>query len=249
MAKKYYDENGNEVKVKQKRGGCLKWLLYGFILMILLGACGALLDDGEEEDVTKEQNPEETVEKEEDSETVENDSEEESEPVENDIEDEEESEPAEEKTEDTDDDEEPEDEEDEEFHKNDDDVMIFDQYGEVSLSVNTLVSKFSVDMIDEIKKHKDEFTNGAVFRLAGPLVDEYGNETKKYVISVYYTQDTIDKINVDNWPLNISDGLYKTADGVIVHPALRDNKHAQTKVYEGEQPEEYTYSVDSEYEE
>lgn len=44
MAKKYYDENGNEVKVKQKRGGFLKWLLYGFILMVVLGACGALLE-------------------------------------------------------------------------------------------------------------------------------------------------------------------------------------------------------------
>src|SRR5699024_7304153 len=81
MAKKYYDENGNEVKVKQKRGGCLKWLLYGFILMILLGACGALLDDGEEE----EQIPEETVEKEKDD-----SDEEKSEPAENDAEDEEE---------------------------------------------------------------------------------------------------------------------------------------------------------------
>lgn len=92
MAKKYYDENGNEVKVKQKRGGCLKWLLYGFIVIVVLGACGALLDDGEEE----EQLPEETVEKEEDS------SEEESEPAENDAE-EEKSEPAQEETEVTDD--------------------------------------------------------------------------------------------------------------------------------------------------
>ena len=72
MAKKYYDENGNEVKVKQKRGGCLKWLLYGFMAIILLGACGALLDDGEEEDVTKEQK---TEEKEEKSEPVEEESE------------------------------------------------------------------------------------------------------------------------------------------------------------------------------
>ena len=84
MAKKYYDENGNEVKVKQKRGGCLKWLLYGFMAIILLGACGALLDDGEEE----EQIPEETVEKKEESEPVENDTEEEkSEPVEEESED------------------------------------------------------------------------------------------------------------------------------------------------------------------
>ena len=84
MAKKYYDENGNEVKVKQKRSGCLKWLLYGFILMILLGACGALLDDGEEEDVNKEQKTEETVEKEEDSSE---EKEEKSEPVEEESED------------------------------------------------------------------------------------------------------------------------------------------------------------------
>ena len=240
MAKKYYDENGNEVKVKQKRGGCLKWLLYGFIVIVVLGACGALLDDGEES-ITENKNESE---KEEVSETVENDSEEESEPAENDAEDEEEYEY------DFDDEEESEDEEyGEGIHKNDDGVMIFDRYEEISLSINSLVAKFSTDMADELKEHKDDIDNGAVFRLAGLLTDDYGNEVKKYVISVYYTQDTIDKINVDNWPLDINNGLYKTADGVIVHPALRDNKHAETKVYEGEQPEEYTYSVDSEYEE
>ena len=90
MAKKYYDENGNEVKVKQKRGGCLKWLLYGFIVIVVLGACGALLGDGEEEEITEEQKPEETVEKEE-----------ESEPAEEEAKEEEQSEPTEEKTEDT----------------------------------------------------------------------------------------------------------------------------------------------------
>ena len=99
MAKKYYDENGNEVKVKQKRGGCLKWLLYGFILMILLGACGALLDDGEEE-VTEEQKTEEIVDKEESKEEDDSD-EEKSEPSEEKTKEEEQSEPTEEKTEDT----------------------------------------------------------------------------------------------------------------------------------------------------
>lgn len=222
MTKKYYDENGNEVKVKQKRSGCLKWLLYGFIVIVVLGACGALLGDSEEE-VTEEQKTEEASKddetKEEELETKKE--EEQKEENDNEI----------------------------KISENEVGVMIFDQYGEVSLSQNTLVAKFSRDMAEELKKYKDETKNGAIFRLASPLVDEYGNETKKYVLAVYYTQDTIDKINVDNWPLNISDGLYKTADGVIVHPALRDNKHAETKVYEGEQPEEYTYSVDSEYEE
>ena len=244
MAKKYYDENGNEVKVKQKRGGCLKWLLYGFMAIILLGACGALLDD-DEESITENKNESE---KEEVSETVENDSEEDSEPVEEeseDTEDEEEEDEYDFDTEDKDEDE----EYGEGIHKNDDGVMIFDRYEEISLSINSLVAKFSTDMADELKEHKDDIDNGAVFRLAGPLTDEYGNETKKYVISVYYTQDTIDKINVDNWPLDINKGLYKTADGVIIHPALRDNKYTETKVYDGEQPDEYTYSVNTEYEE
>ena len=99
MAKKYYDENGNEVKVKQKRGGCLKWLLYGFMAIILLGACGALLDDGEEE-VTEEQKTEEIVDKEESKEEDDSD-EEKSEPSEEETKEEEQSEPTEEKTEDT----------------------------------------------------------------------------------------------------------------------------------------------------
>ena len=79
-------ENDNEVKVKQKRGGCLKWLLYGFIVIVVLGACGAILDDGEE--VTEEQKTEESKE-----EKV-SDENEESEPAENETESEEDEKPA-----------------------------------------------------------------------------------------------------------------------------------------------------------
>ena len=240
MAKKYYDENGNEVKVKQKRGGCLKWLLYGFIVIVVLGACGALLGDGEDNKDTvnepkteEDSKDDETKEEEKDKQEKENS----------------ETKKKEEQEKKAKEQEEKENDGEIKISENEDGVMIFDQYGEVSLSQNTFVAKFSRDMAEELKKHKDETKNGAIFRLASPLVDNYGNESKKYVMAVYYTQDTIDKINVDNWPLNVSDGLYKTADGVIVHPALRDNKHAETKVYEGDQPEEYTYSVDSEYEE
>ena len=71
-------------KDTEKRGGCLKWLLYGFIVIIVLGACGALLDDGEEE----EQKPEETVDKDEKSEEDSSEEKEEkSEPVEEESED------------------------------------------------------------------------------------------------------------------------------------------------------------------
>ncbi|WP_195853167.1 DUF4352 domain-containing protein [Aerococcus sanguinicola] len=43
MAKKYYDENGNEVK----RGGCLKWIGIGIIVIIVLIILGAIFSNGE----------------------------------------------------------------------------------------------------------------------------------------------------------------------------------------------------------
>lgn len=49
---------------EKKKKGCLTWLLYGFIAMIVLGACGALLSDGEEEQPVAEQ-PKEDEKKEE----------------------------------------------------------------------------------------------------------------------------------------------------------------------------------------
>ena len=47
MPDNFYDENNMDPKDKKERNGCLKWLFYGFIAMVLLGACGAVLDDGE----------------------------------------------------------------------------------------------------------------------------------------------------------------------------------------------------------
>ena len=49
MAKKYYDENGNPVEVKEKkRGGCLKWVLLIIGVLVLFGACAAIFSDSED---------------------------------------------------------------------------------------------------------------------------------------------------------------------------------------------------------
>lgn len=43
MAKKYFDEHGNEIVVEEKkRGGCLKWALIIIGVLILIGACSAM---------------------------------------------------------------------------------------------------------------------------------------------------------------------------------------------------------------
>lgn len=45
MARRLYDEHGNEVRVK-RRGGCLKWLGIGLILFVVIGFIGAMgIDD------------------------------------------------------------------------------------------------------------------------------------------------------------------------------------------------------------
>lgn len=48
MARKYYDENGNEVK----RGGCLKWGGIAFGVIILIGACGTIFSDSDTQDTS-----------------------------------------------------------------------------------------------------------------------------------------------------------------------------------------------------
>lgn len=45
MARKYYDEHGNEVK---KRGGCLKWIGIGVLVIIVIAILGAIFGGGEE---------------------------------------------------------------------------------------------------------------------------------------------------------------------------------------------------------
>lgn len=47
MAKKYYDEHGNEVVVKKGGGGCLKWVAIIFGVLILIGACTMIFSDGD----------------------------------------------------------------------------------------------------------------------------------------------------------------------------------------------------------
>jgi len=110
-----------------------------------------------------------------------------------------------------------------------DGIAVFTDAKEPTLSENNMVSNFSIEMTDALKKHHEEIENGAIFRLANTLEDTYGNEEQVYTLVVYYSQDTIEKINYDNWPSLVASGLYDTADTVLVHYVLNNNKHAEGK--------------------
>lgn len=75
-----YDKNGNPVYIenKKKKGGCLKWLLIAIGVIVLLGACGAMLggnDDSKDEKSTSEQSSNESDDNKEESEDTSNDEE------------------------------------------------------------------------------------------------------------------------------------------------------------------------------
>ena len=49
------------------------------------------------------------------------------------------------------------------------------------------------------------------------MVDEYGNASEKVILKLFYTQETLDKINWENF---LSENIYKIADNADVHPEL-----------------------------
>lgn len=129
-----------------------------------------------------------------------------------------------------------------------DGVAVFTDDQKIVFSINTKLEGFSYDMTQLLKEHHAEIENGAVFATADVLTDTYGNEEKRYTMAVYYSQDTIDKINYDNWPMLDSNGLYETADGIILYNAIADNKVTNSKPTDAA-PDIYYSIVGSLYEE
>ncbi len=81
---------------------------------------------------------------------------------------------------------------------------------------STLISGFNNDMLKELERYKDEITNGAILIAAAPFESE---GDKFPVISVYYSQKSLDKIDFEK-ALDNDEYLYKNADYVDVHNTL-----------------------------
>lgn len=98
-------------------------------------------------------------------------------------------------------------------------------------SKDSYVRLFSMDSADILRKYHEEIDNGVVFRLALPLTDVYGNRSYRIEAVAYFSPETIDKINFDNWPVRESTGLYETADNVGIHYGLAEYEHLYGKRY------------------
>ncbi len=130
-----------------------------------------------------------------------------------------------------------------------DGVDVYTDFNNITISPNNYMSNFSIEMTDLLNEVHQDLTNGVVFRNATTLTDGYGNEEKKIVVNVWYPQETIEKINYDNWPVLIGEDLYSTADGVIIHFALGQDVDEDNKIASDDAPQFYRDSIGADYEE
>lgn len=128
-----------------------------------------------------------------------------------------------------------------------DGIDVFTTYSDIILTPNVFMSNFSVDMSELLNEKNKELSNGVIFRNATTLTDKYGNEDKLIVVGVWYSQETIEKINFDNWPQLIGEDLYNTADSVLVHYTLGQSVDVENKQNENA-PQIFKDSIGSKYE-
>lgn len=204
MAKKYYDENGNVVKVK-KRGGCLSWIV---MLVVLVFVINFFLPSDETEsnqntdtiEVTEIESSEEIIESE-TSEVVESESVEEASLSDDPIE----AEAMRVFGDDFDD-----------YSFEEGIININAQIGS-NLTTSMAVRGFELKIIELAEGLSDENFNSLLVTGYTDFVNQYGNEENSRGYFVELPKETIDKINFDNF---ILDNLDSISNQYWVHPAL-----------------------------
>lgn len=124
-----------------------------------------------------------------------------------------------------------------------DGVAVFTDTREIVFGLNSHLDIFSADMTDLLKENHQNIDNGAIFRSLDTLTDEYGNEERTITVVVYYSQETIEAINYDNWPTLDASGLYDTADGTWVHAALSEGNVENNPPSNSEEVPEIYYTM------
>lgn len=117
----------------------------------------------------------------------------------------------------------------EEPYEIEDDIAIFTDDNDSIFSAKQHVDSFSAEMTQALKENHKDIKNGAIFRSVKTLSDKYGNEEKTNVLAVYYSPETIEKINYDKWPTLDASGLYDTADAMWAHPAFKEKGAKENK--------------------
>jgi hypothetical protein len=124
--------------------------------------------------------------------------------------------------------EEPEDEESEEVPEETNENIEFLDSGMALVTDNSNITFgetshleiFSGNHVTTLSDNYEQFENGVIFRNVMALQDQYGNQEDTNVIAVYYSPETINQINFENWPTLDETGLFEPADNVFIHNVL-----------------------------
>lgn len=224
--KKLYDQHGNEVKnARVKKPFYKKWWFW--LLILIMGGIGSM--GGEEETVTPQETEQtevvaDTNDLEEETDTAEKPNSEEAEEeakkkAEEEKRAQEEAAEKERKA--------AEEQAKKEAEKVDENITflengiaLYTDNRNIVFSEKSHIENFSGTHVTTLKENVNHFDNGVIFRNVITLQDQYGNQEDTNVIVVYYSPETIEKINFDNWPTLDARGLYETADNVFIHYVL-----------------------------
>lgn len=75
-----------------------------------------------------------------------------------------------------------------------------------------------------IENYKDFTQFGVVYRGYHELADQYGNSNDIFTYVTYYSPDTIDKINYENWEPT-TEGFFDIADASYLHDVFKDTDY------------------------
>lgn len=119
---------------------------------------------------------------------------------------------------------EPEETEEVVFEYDDNGIAIIKDNVKPGFSIGGVAKNFSYDHIKTLRDNNEKFENGIIFLNYNETQDKYGNAELTNTIATYYSRDTLDKIQWDNWyQNNIHDELlYQTADAVFIHRIILD---------------------------
>ena len=94
--------------------------------------------------------------------------------------------------------------------------------GMTSNMVATSLPVAAFDFLFENHGKLPHSKNGYIFRQTNELKDKYGNSQETFVEILWFSNETIEKINyTDRYAFN-NEGIFKLADASYLHPAFKD---------------------------
>ncbi|MDO4680805.1 MAG: hypothetical protein Q4A55_06115 [Aerococcus sp.] len=102
-------------------------------------------------------------------------------------------------------------------------IKIYKRKPDNIFSRNMEIKGFATLVAEQVTKDHDTMPNGAIFTDILKYTDSYGNDSAIYSITLYFSPDTLKKINFDNWPpsnQSMAKATLEVADSTYIYPPL-----------------------------